>query len=107
VAQHQDLAVHAGVQVLAVAVLRRAQHVQVGAAHIHQGGLDAVLAQPEIRQLRLAEEGAHVVQAQHAQALLLQQLDGQDAVQSAGEERQRVPGAAGEAVDGVHGRLHT
>ena len=90
-AQEQDLAVHAGVHDLAEAVGRTgAQHGAEIVADVQGADVQAVQAAPALHGAGITEEGGMAVQAADPQALFLQDLGRQDAVQAAGKQHDHI-----------------
>ena len=91
VAQQQDLAVHAGVHDLAETVNRAAaQQGREILADVQAGDVQIMQPPPARQRGFIPEKGRDTVQAAHLQALVLQQLGGQDAVQAAGKKYDNV-----------------
>ena len=90
-AQEQDLAVHAGVHDLAEAVGRAgAQHGAKIVAHVQGADVQPVEVAPALHGAGITEEGGMAVQAADPQALFLQDLGRQDAVQAAGKKHDHI-----------------
>ena len=90
-AQEQDLAVHAGVHDLAEAVGRAgAQHGAKIVAHVQGADVQPVEVAPALHGAWITEEGGMAVQAADPQALFLQDLGRQDAVQAAGKKHDHI-----------------
>ena len=90
-AQEQDLAVHAGVHDLAEAVGRAGtQHGAKIVAHVQGADVQPVEVAPALHGTGITEEGGMAVQAADPQALFLQDLGRQDAVQAAGKKHDHI-----------------
>ena len=90
-AQEQDLAVHAGVHDLAEAVGRAGtQHGAKIVAHVQGADVQPVEVAPALHGAGITEEGGMAVQAADPQALFLQDLGRQDAVQAAGKKHDHI-----------------
>ena len=90
-AQEQDLAVHAGVHDLAEAVGRTGtQHGAKIVAHVQGADVQPVEVAPALHGAGITEEGGMAVQAADPQALFLQDLGRQDAVQAAGKKHDHI-----------------
>ena len=90
-AQEQDLAVHAGVHDLAEAVGRTdTQHGAKIVAHVQGADVQPVEVAPALHGAGITEEGGMAVQAADPQALFLQDLGRQDAVQAAGKKHDHI-----------------
>jgi recombination protein RecA len=91
VAEHDYLAVDARVEPLSEP-LRGAveEHVHVLLPDVHFHGLDAVVVPPERDKVGFAEKGRDEVQSQNGQPLIHDRAHGEDGIQAAGKQRQRV-----------------
>ena len=87
--EHENLAVHAGVKVLAKAVgwpLQEQAHI--GLAHVHGHEIQAIGVLPLGQELGFAKKGTDKMQPGDAPALGQHQPGGKDRVQPSGKERQ-------------------